>query len=357
MLSGFVTHYAFRARVIKEPTLVFYARRFRAILPLWMFALIFSAYVKQNLQQWTLINVLYFTGTNTWYSTLTWDHAYAIPGAFPLWTLATLLWLWVAYPFVARALVRFTNSIDMVKNGWLVLLIGVGSLGVVAGIVSPLIWASRGDRLVVHTSPIFNAFRFFPGVLAAEVVLRNPKQKHWAWGVIHDLLWVGVIAMAILHTGGEACHDPINDYAMILTITAIFTVAPFASRSLVLAICNHGLLTKLGNYSFHLYALQAQVVEVWWTFMAKYWHDGPQNVPGGFNFYSYFSHLLLICVVLADCIEQPLQRWLAVEVNDYAKRVDARRMEKVKDIDLESPGLPNTVMSEQAPCIVAETNY
>jgi len=339
MLSGFLTHYAYRSRVASESLAIFYMRRFAPILPVYFAALVLGWAVNQNDTVGpAAYRVGYWTSLGVWFPLFTGDVTHVWGDAkegynVSIWTVATLIWIWLLYPFFARWLMRVTAD----KKAWHLHLLGVGLPCLFAALCTPFAWG-KGDLFrIAHVSVPTNAFRFFPGVLVAEIVLAAPVKKHWTWGAIHDLLSVAILLLAAFLPGGTHDANPFSNFCSLALIAGVLLAAPFATTSPLLRLLASSFPTSLGAYSFELYAFQCPVAVAYGAWV------GPLGSPQTFG--TYFIALAAFAVSFHLLVVKPITACTAPRIAAYAKRSQPQSLPvavvgKVKATYVQAPSTP-----------------
>jgi len=348
-LSGFVTHYVYRASVDVDPIRIYYIKRLGRVLPTYYFGQVLALlYIGPS-----AVNIICLIfQMNVWL----WPFArHTVQSAgglnLPCWTIQALFWHWVLYPFIAQVLKRWRNAYH--PKTYSFLLLG-GGLTVIWGLIT-IVAAAWGQfalnifnypaqgtdwdghfYMVFHSFPLFVLAPFLGGVIAAEVILTAKPADHWTWRWMCDctfVLWVLLLALQ-----GLSLDTVFSDYNYMGLLAVLLFTSAISDRSLVVRVTKHPVLVKLGDYSFHVYILQEPV----FVCMAKLRRllgstdfEYPQRLhltqmmgmkPGPW-FVNFFV-LMVLAIITSDVLEAPWVSFLRRWAKQYAETLRQRKVQQ-----------------------------
>jgi len=230
MLSGLVTHYAYSTRVHDTMTqkIRFYAKRFGAVILSYytvIFLMLFLTHMQCgelvpgvspctdpgykgfDLQQW--LNVLWILLMSQSIAHPAWP--FFLHG--PSWTISTLAYLWLLYPFLQN---RLCTLLKKRPRTVLVAAALWSQFQLVILWIAP--WPLRGARWTItsneeHTlehHPLFRLGDFLVGMAIAQILLNgdmSPDWKGWRWLADGAFVSVWVLCSCVPHLNDASLYD------------------------------------------------------------------------------------------------------------------------------------------------------
>ncbi len=312
VLSGFVLTWSWREG---DPARDFYWRRFARVWPLHLVLLVppVVGFAAARGVDWTaagasaLLLQAWFPDLGVYY------------GGNPVaWSLSCELFFYALFPLVIRRVVAFPVRGLFPAMACVLALMLAGDLAVRGSLPAPLV------SYVLTVSPGYRVLHFIFGVLLAVAVRRGLLSR------VRLLPAFVALAVCPLFLWGSL---PYLEAPLASTLVSLRSIAvPLAYGALIVAAARqdvegrpsglrHGLLVRLGHWSFALYLLHLTVIFALRQIL------GPQ-VPSNTN----VVDLVLVtvgCVVLSGLlfswIERPVERWLRRHAPGTRQAVRRRR--------------------------------
>jgi len=334
LVSGFFTHYAYSHELKTGGNVVFWARRILRVIPVYYLAHFSSCWVTAGTmdacQAKNTWGVMFFMST-WWY-----EYSWTTPNRM-LWTICSLAWSWLLFPFMARALnyIRArmapeTYSLKMWFTGVLICSLMAHSVAIYLGATITVI-----PYIHMKACPIMVFLQFLCGVFTAEALLYLPKDSrlldNYVFPIIADLTFVvGVGLWWVLpwFVKAEAFRHPegffVNAY---MSWWAVYIFASCHGKTgIVHRIATNRLLSTLGEYSMEIYCFQYPV----FTFI-KNWRQSPSQYERiEFQEWTFcLAVLIVVSVLYAEIIGFPYVKWLRSFCNYYGGVAPKRPVETI----------------------------
>jgi len=304
MMSGFVTHWAYGARMPTEctPLRQFYIRRFgRVIITTW-----FTMFL-----HWAIMHYLFdkvdtfghvfrcFLFVETWLHPE--PHGQYCPNGAS-WTVAALLPSWLLYPVTCQVLNQVgakqgaSGVCGLLMLGLLLLVLTVGPL---------LLAYVRHDHFLTieqgHWGYLWPPAQMPPWALGAVVAALAQRAApgeakeeesepsavqgvmRAGWGFIATLVALAMAYLVLMVPNHDyrAGYEPLY-YQSLAPLTGLWLygacVAEDSRTNLIAKLCSHDTCVTLGAFSFEVYLFQQPINELFLWFFADF-ADKPKEVP------------------------------------------------------------------------------